>query len=75
MGLKHAFCLREENSSVFEERGGGGGGLQRMWVPRGVIAPKKEKVAGRCKTMHDEEIHNLYSSPSVIWKNKSRRMR
>jgi len=38
--------------------------LQRMWVLKGVIAPKPEKVAGRQKTMCDEEIHNWYSSPS-----------
>ena len=41
-----------------------------MCVLRGPAAPKKEKVAGRQKTMHDEEIYNLCSSPSVIWRNK-----
>jgi len=46
-----------------------------MCVLRGPAAPKKEKVAGRQKTMHDEEIYNLCSSPSVIWRNKSRRMK
>lgn len=76
MGVKCSFSLREENSVVLEEREWGEGwGLQKMWVLRGVIAPKKEKVAGRQKTTHDEEIHNLYSSPSATRKNKSRRMR
>lgn len=49
--------------------------LQRMWMLRGVIAPKKKKVYGRQKTMCDEEIHNLYSSPTVIKKDKSRQFR
>ena len=33
--------------------------LQRMWVLRGPVAAKPEKVVGRQKTMHDEEIHNF----------------
>lgn len=37
----------------------GGGVLQRMWVLRGPVAAKTEKVVGRQKTMHDEEIHNF----------------
>jgi hypothetical protein len=71
VAVKHGFCLREENLRVFEERElGGGGVLQKMWVLRGVFTPKKEKVAGGCKPVLNEETHNLYSSPCVTWENK-----
>jgi len=43
MGVKCSFSLREENSVLLEEREWGEGwGLQKMWVLRGVIAPKKK---------------------------------
>jgi hypothetical protein len=32
-------------------------------------------VIGCCRKLHNEELHNLYSSPSIIRKIKSRRMR
>jgi hypothetical protein len=32
-------------------------------------------VTGRWRKLHNEELHNLYSSPSVIRIIKSRRMR
>jgi hypothetical protein len=28
-----------------------------------------------CGKLHDEELHNLYSLPSIIWMVKSRRLR
>jgi hypothetical protein len=31
-------------------------------------------VTGRWRKLHNEELHNLYSSPSIIRMNKSRRM-
>jgi hypothetical protein len=33
------------------------------------------KVAGDCRRLHSEELYELYSSPDIIWLNKSRRMR
>jgi hypothetical protein len=32
-------------------------------------------VTGECKKLHNEELHNLYSSPDIIRQVKSKRMR
>jgi hypothetical protein len=37
-----------------------------------VFGPKKEEVAGGWRELHNEELHNLYSSPHVIRMLKSR---
>jgi hypothetical protein len=44
-------------------------------VLRGIFGPKRDKVTGGWRKMHNEELHNLYSSPSIIRMIKSRRMR
>jgi hypothetical protein len=57
--------LREERRlRVFENR-----------VLRGVFAPKRDKVTGEWKKLHNEELHDLYCSPTVVRVIKSRRMR
>jgi hypothetical protein len=35
-------------------------------VLRGVFGPKREEVTGRWGKLHDEELHNLYSSRNII---------
>jgi hypothetical protein len=35
-------------------------------VLRRMSAPKREEVAGGRRTLHNEELHNLYASPNVI---------
>jgi hypothetical protein len=35
-------------------------------VPRRIYGPKKHKVRGGWRKLHNEELHNLYSSPSII---------
>jgi hypothetical protein len=40
-----------------------------------IFGQKKNEVTGRWRTLHKEELHNLYSSPSIIRIIKSRRMR
>jgi hypothetical protein len=35
----------------------------------------RDEVTGGWKKLHNEELHNLYSSPSIIKMIKSRRMR
>jgi hypothetical protein len=42
---------------------------------RGIFGPKRDGVTGRWRKLHNEELHNLYSSPSIIRIIKSRRMR
>jgi hypothetical protein len=40
-----------------------------------VFGPKRDKVTGGWRKFHNEELHDLYSSPSIIRIVKSRRMR
>jgi len=39
------------------------------------VYPKREKIAGDWRRLHNEELHNLYTSPNVIRTIKLRRMR
>jgi hypothetical protein len=45
------------------------------WVLRRIFGPKRNGVMGEWRKVHNEELHNLYSSPSIIRMMKSRRMR
>jgi hypothetical protein len=57
--------VREEHRlRVFENR-----------VLRRIFGPKSDKVTGGWRKLHNEELHNLYSSPSIIRIIKSRKMR
>jgi hypothetical protein len=40
-----------------------------------IFGPKRDEVTGGWRKLHNEEIHSLYSSPSIIRMIKSRRMR
>jgi hypothetical protein len=40
-----------------------------------MFGPKRDEVIGGLRKLHNEELHNLYSSPSIIRMIKSRRMR
>jgi hypothetical protein len=35
-------------------------------VLRKIFAPKRDRVTGGWRKLHNEELHNLYSSPSII---------
>jgi hypothetical protein len=45
------------------------------WVLRRIFGLKRDKVMGGWRKLHNEELHNLYSSPSIIRMIKSRQMR
>jgi hypothetical protein len=44
-------------------------------VLRKIFGPKRDEVTGEWRKLHNEELHDLYSSPSIIRVIKSRRMR
>jgi hypothetical protein len=43
-------------------------------VLRRIFGPKRDEVTGERRKLHNEELHNLYSSPDIR-QIKSRRMR
>jgi hypothetical protein len=60
-----SLTLREEHKlKVFENR-----------VLRRTFGPKMDGVMGGWRKLHNEELHDLYSLPSIIRNIKSRRMR
>jgi hypothetical protein len=50
--------------SVFENR-----------VLRRIFGPKRNEVTGEWRTLHKEELNDLYSSPNIVRVIKSRRIR
>jgi hypothetical protein len=44
-------------------------------VLRRIFGPKRYEVTGEWRKLHNEELHDLYSSPSIIRIIRSRRMR
>jgi hypothetical protein len=56
--------LREERRlRVFENR-----------VLRRIFRPKRDEVSGEWRKLHNEDLHDLYSSPTIVRMIKSRRM-
>jgi hypothetical protein len=44
-------------------------------VLRRIFGPKRDDVTGDWRKQHNDELHNLYSSPNIIRMIKSRTMR
>jgi hypothetical protein len=42
---------------------------------RRIFGPKRDEVTGRWRKLHNEELRDLYSSPSIIRIMKTRRRR
>jgi hypothetical protein len=59
-----SLTLREEQRlRVFENR-----------VLIRISGPKRDEMTGEWNKLHNEELHNLYSSPDIIRQVKSKRM-
>jgi hypothetical protein len=43
-------------------------------VIRRIFEPKRDEVTGGWKKLHNEELHGLYFSPSIIRVIRARRM-
>jgi hypothetical protein len=39
-----------------------------------IFGPKRVEVKGEWRKLHNEELHDLYSSPTTVWVIISRRM-
>jgi hypothetical protein len=50
-------------------------GLFEKRVLRRLFGPKRDEVTGEWRKLHNEELHDLCSSPSIIRRIKARRMR
>jgi hypothetical protein len=44
-------------------------------VLRRIFGPKRDKVTGEQRKLHNGDLHNLYSSPNITGQIKSRIMR
>jgi hypothetical protein len=65
MGVKPSLTLREEHRlRVFENR-----------VLRRLFGSKRDKVTGGWRKQHNEDLHGLYSSPTIVTVIKARKMR
>jgi hypothetical protein len=42
---------------------------------RRIFGPKRDEITGEWREFHNEELSDLYSSPSIVRVIKSRRMR
>jgi hypothetical protein len=44
-------------------------------VLRKIIGPDRNEVTGEWRKLQNEELHDLYSSPTILWVIKSRGLR
>jgi hypothetical protein len=49
--------------------------VSEIRVVRRIFEPRRDEVTGEWSKLHNEQLHNLYSSPNIIRQIKSRRMK
>jgi hypothetical protein len=60
MGVNLVSDIREEHRlKMFQNR-----------VLRRIFGPRRDKVTGKWRKLHNRELHDLYSSPSIIRNNE-----
>jgi hypothetical protein len=62
--VRKAFSNQTMGLRVFENR-----------VLRRIFGPKRDAITGGSRKLHNEQLHNLNSLPSVLTMPKSKRMR
>jgi hypothetical protein len=62
-GISQLNCKGYEGLKVFETR------------KVRIFGPKRDEMVGGWRKLHNEELHNLHSSPAIVRMIKSRRMR
>jgi hypothetical protein len=75
--------VREAESGAMRQRSRGreqrmnkeGNEIKNNRVLWRIFGPKRDEVTGEWRRLHNEEVHDLYSSPSIIRIMKARRMR
>jgi hypothetical protein len=64
-GETWSLTLRKERRMMVFENG----------VLRRIFGPKRNEVTGEWRKLHNEELHDLYSSPNIVRVIKPRRMK
>jgi hypothetical protein len=62
MGVKLGISWEGHRLRVFENR-----------VLRRIFGPRMDEVKGGWKKLHNDKLHNLYSSPNIVTMMKSTR--
>jgi hypothetical protein len=66
MGMKHGLLTLREGHRLreFENR-----------VLEKIFGPKRDEATGDWRKLHNEELHNLYSSPNIVTMITLRRLK